>query len=164
MIWIKSVKIGIVCSSGGHLTQALSALESFEGMDRFLVLQDFPSIRGIQLEEIPRIYRLRIFLNYSIWTGVVLSLFVNFFQLIHIFWKERPHLLFSTGAEIAIPAFFIGKFLFKTRLIFLESLARIRDLSSTGKILYHISDLFLVQWPELLEKAGPKAKYQGRLF
>jgi beta-1,4-N-acetylglucosaminyltransferase len=158
------MKIGIVCSTGGHLTQALVALESFEGLDRFLVVQDFPSIEGIQLKEIPRIYRLKIFLNYSIWTGVLLSLFVNLFQLISIFHREKPDLLFSTGAEVAIPAFFVGKYLFGAKLIFLESLARIRNLSSTGKVLYRISDLYLVQWPELLKKAGPKAVYQGRLF
>lgn len=158
------MKIGVICSTGGHLTQALSALESFEGHDCFLVIQDFPSVKGIELNEIRHIYHLRIFLNYSIWTGVLLSLFVNLFQLISIFWKEKPELLFSTGAEVAIPAFFIGKFLFGTKLIFLESLARIRNPSSTGKVLYRISDLYLVQWPELLKKAGPKAVYQGRLF
>lgn len=158
------MKIGIICSTGGHLTQALSALESFEGHDCFLVIQDFPSVKGIQLNEVSRIYHLGIFLNYSIWTGVLLSLFVNLFQLISIFWREKPDLLFSTGAEVAIPAFFIGKYLFGAKLIFLESLARIQDLSSTGKVLYRISDLYLVQWPELLKKAGPKAAYQGRLF
>jgi len=158
------MKIGIISSTGGHLTEALSAFESFEGHDCFLVIQDFPSVKGIQLDEISRIYHLRIFLNYSIWTGVLLSLFVNLFQLISIFWKEKPDLLFSTGAEVAIPAFFIGKYLFGTKLILLESLARIRDLSSTGKVLYRISNLYLVQWPELLKKAGPKAVYQGRLF
>jgi beta-1,4-N-acetylglucosaminyltransferase len=158
------MKIGIVCSTGGHLTQALSTLESFGGHDCFLVLQDFPSVKGIQLDEISRIYHLRIFFNYSIWTGVLLSLFINLFQLISIFWREKPDLLFSTGAEVAIPAFFIGKYLFGTRLIFLESLARIQDLSSTGKVIYRISDLYLVQWPDLLKKTGPKAVYQGRLF
>lgn len=158
------MKVGIVCSTGGHLTQALSALESFEGHDCFLVIQDFPSVKGIHLSEIPRIYHLRIFFNYSIWTGVLLSLFVNLFQLISIFWREKPDLLFSTGAEVAIPAFFIGKYLFGTKLIFLESLARIWDPSSTGKVLCRISDLYLVQWPEILKKAGPKAMYQGRLF
>jgi len=158
------MKIGIICSTGGHLTQALSAAESFEGVERFLVLQDFPSVKGIQLEEVSSIYHLRIFRNYSIWAGVVLSLFVNLFQLISIFWKEKPDLLFSTGAEVAIPAFFVGKYLFGTKLIFLESMARVEAPSSTGKILYHISDIFMVQWPELLKKIGPRALYKGRLF
>jgi beta-1,4-N-acetylglucosaminyltransferase len=157
-------KIGIVTGSGGHLTQALSIIEAFKGHDFFLVVHSFPSLREIQLEEIKRIYRLRILLGYSSLFAVFLTAFVNLFQFIRIFWKEKPSILFSTGAEIAVPAFYVGKIFFRTRLIFLETLTRVKDLSYAAKVLYPIVDLFLVQWPELLEKAGPKAVYGGRLI
>ena len=159
-----SKKIGFVCSSGGHLTEALSTIEAFEGYDVFLIVHNFPSLRRIQLDKVRRIYRLSIVLGYSSWIAVLLTAFVNLFQLIRIFWIERPSILFSTGAEIAIPAFYIGKIFFRTKLIFLESLARVKALSYTGKLLYPIVDLFLVQWPELLEKVGHKAVYGGRLI
>lgn len=157
-------KIGIVTGSGGHLTQALTILEAFKGHDVFLVVHSFPSLREIQLEEVKRIYRLRILLGYSSLFAVFLTAFVNLFQFIRIFWKEKPSILFSTGAEIAVPAFFVGKIFFRTRLIFLETLTRVKDLSYAAKVLYPIVDLFLVQWPELLEKTGPKAVYGGRLI
>ncbi len=159
-----SKKIGFICSSGGHLTEALSTIEAFEGRDVFLIVHNFPSLRRIQLDNVKRIYRLSIVLGYSSWIAVLLTAFVNLFQLIRIFWAEKPSILFSTGAEIAIPAFYIGKIFFRTKLIFLESLARVNALSYTGKLLYPIVDLFLVQWPELLEKAGHKAVYGGRLI
>jgi beta-1,4-N-acetylglucosaminyltransferase len=159
-----SKKIGFICSSGGHLTEALSTIEAFEGRDVFLIVHDFPSLKQIQLDDVKRIYRLSIVLGYSSWIAVLLTAFVNLFQLIRIFWVEKPSILFSTGAEIAIPAFYIGKIFFRTKLIFLESLARVNALSYTGKLLYPIVDLFLVQWPELLEKAGHKAVYGGRLI
>lgn len=157
-------KIGIVTGSGGHLTEALSTLEGFKGHEVFLVVHNFPSLREIQLEEVKKIYRLRILLGYSSLFAVFLTAFVNLFQFIRIFWKEKPSILFSTGAEIAVPAFFVGKIFFRTRLIFLETLTRVKDLSYAAKVLYPIVDLFLVQWPELLEKAGPKAIYGGRLI
>ncbi len=157
-------KIGIITSSGGHLTEALSAIEAFQGHEVFLVVHNFPSLEKIQLEEVKKIYRLRIILGYSSAIGVFLTALVNIFQFIKIFLIERPSVLFSTGAEIAIPAFYIGKVLFKTRLIFLETLTRVKDLSQTGKLIYPIADLFLVQWPELLGKRRLKAVYQGRLI
>jgi UDP-N-acetylglucosamine:LPS N-acetylglucosamine transferase len=157
-------KIGVVTGSGGHLTEALSIIEAFKGHDLFLVVHNFPSLREIQLDEIKKIYRLKILLGYSSLFAVFLTALVNLFQFIRIFWKEKPSILFSTGAEIAVPAFYVGKIFFRTRLIFLETLTRVKDLSYAGKVLYPIVDLFLVQWPELLEKAGSKAVYGGRLI
>jgi len=157
-------KIGVVTGSGGHLTEALSVMEAFKGHDVFLVVHSFPSLREIELEEVTRIYRLRIILGYSSLFAVFLTAFVNLFQFIQIFWKEKPSILFSTGAEIAVPAFYIGKILFRTQLIYLETLTRVKGLSYTAKVLYPIVDLFLVQWPELLKKVGPKAVYGGRLI
>lgn len=40
------------------------------------------------------------------------------------------------------------------RLIYVESFARVRELSLTGKLLRHVVDRFIVQWPELLRDGG----------
>ena len=157
-------RIGILTSSGGHLTEAMSIVEAFEGHDLFLIVHDLPTLKGIQINEVGRVYKLRVILGYTSLIAVFLTACVNLFQLIRIFWIERPSVLFSTGAEIAIPAYYVGKILFRTQLIYLETLTRVRVLSLTGKVLYPIVDLFLVQWPELLKKAGPKAVYGGRLI
>ena len=157
-------KIGIITSSGGHLTEALSTIEAFQGQDVFLVVHNFPSLKEIQLEEVRRIYRLWIILGYSSRIGVLLTAFANVFQFIRIFWIEKPSILFSTGAEIALPAFYIGKVLFGARLVFLETLTRVKEFSYTGRLIYPIVDLFLVQWPELLRKERPRAVYRGRLI
>jgi beta-1,4-N-acetylglucosaminyltransferase len=157
-------KIAIITSSGGHLTEALSTIEAFQGHDVFLVVHNFPSLKEIQLDEIKRIYRLKIVWGYSSPLGVLLTALVNVFQFIRIFWIEKPSVLFSTGAEIALTAFYIGKVVFRARLIFLETLTRVNEFSLTGKLIYPIVDLFLVQWPELLSKKRPRAVYQGRLI
>ncbi len=156
--------IGIVSSRGGHLTEALTLVEVFKGHDVFLIVHDYPNLKDTEFEGIKRVYRLPLVWNYSIWKGVLITNFLDLFRLVRIFWTEKPSLLFSTGAEIAVPAFYVGKFLFRTKLIFLESLARVRDFSLTGKVVYPIVDLFLVQWPELLRPEKPRAVYRGRLL
>jgi UDP-N-acetylglucosamine:LPS N-acetylglucosamine transferase len=89
---------------------------------------------------------------------------VGLIKIFMIFLKEKPDILFSTGSEIAVPPFYFGKFLFRTKLIYLECSAQVYRPSLTGRCVYPITDLFLVQWEFLLKKYGPKAKYVGGLI
>lgn len=52
----------------------------------------------------------------------------------------------------------------RTRVVFVESVCRVRSLSLTGTILYRarVPDLFVVQWPEL-RHTYPRAQFLGRL-
>ena len=43
-----------------------------------------------------------------------------------------------------------------------ESIARVRTLSLSGRLLLHVADHFLVQWPQLTQRY-PKARFIGRL-
>jgi beta-1,4-N-acetylglucosaminyltransferase len=49
------------------------------------------------------------------------------------------------------------------RTIFIESWARVRTLSLSGKILLPFVDRFLVQWPSLQGRGGGKAEFAGAL-
>lgn len=138
-----------------------------------MVLQNFPTVKKFNPPQFTKTYHLRILFDYSlgvkispnqiIWLGMYITLLENAIEIIKIFAREKPDVLFSTGAEIAIPAFYLGKFLFGAKLIFLESIARIKDISLTGKAIMPIVDLFLVQWEELSRKYK-KAKFWGRLI
>ena len=167
------MKIGIACSAGGHLTEALSLLEAFRGHECFLILPGFSTVKKFIPPQFTKTYHLKILFNYSlgikitpqrvIWLGVYITLLENTIEIIKILMKEKPDILFSTGSEIAIPAFYIGKFLFGAKLIYLESVARMKDISFTGRLLMPIVDLFLVQWEELAQKYK-KAKFWGRVI
>jgi beta-1,4-N-acetylglucosaminyltransferase len=50
----------------------------------------------------------------------------------------------------------------RTRTVYVESFARTRTLSLSGKILYPLVDRFFVQWPKLKERY-PRAEYRGVL-
>jgi UDP-N-acetylglucosamine:LPS N-acetylglucosamine transferase len=78
-------------------------------------------------------------------------------------WRERPHVIVSTGSEIAIPFFYIAPVL-RIRTLFIESWCRVRTPSGTGRLVYPVADRFLVQWDPLLGRYGPKAKLGGRVL
>ncbi|CAG8778243.1 14293_t:CDS:1, partial [Acaulospora morrowiae] len=48
------------------------------------------------------------------------------------------------------------------KLIYVESFARVRTLSLSGKLLLRFVDRFIVQWP-YLEQKYPQAEYKGIL-
>jgi beta-1,4-N-acetylglucosaminyltransferase len=149
----KNKKIGLICSPGGHLVEVLQLLEAFEGYPIFfLTYKEKATLNRKNTYWIMNFARN----PFSLITGVLKILF--------IFLKERPKVLFSTGAEIAIPSFYIGKFLFRTKLIYLECSAQVYSPSLTGRYVYPITDLFLVQWEPLLRQYGLKARYVGGLI
>ncbi|KAF1922061.1 oligosaccharide biosynthesis protein Alg14 like-domain-containing protein [Ampelomyces quisqualis] len=51
----------------------------------------------------------------------------------------------------------------KCRTIYVESFARVKGLSLSGKLLSRVVDRFLVQWEELERKGGGRAEFWGIL-
>lgn len=80
-----------------------------------------------------------------------------FAQANRILNAEQPDCFLSTGALISIPVLILGK-LRKKKVIFIESMARLEDLSMSGKIAYRFADVFIVYWKSLSQKY-PKAHY-----
>jgi UDP-N-acetylglucosamine:LPS N-acetylglucosamine transferase len=76
--------------------------------------------------------------------------------------KSRPRAILSTGAGIAIPVSLLGR-LVGLKVIHVETGSRVYTMSSTGKFMYRIANLFFVQWESLREKY-PKSIYAGRLL
>ena len=75
--------------------------------------------------------------------------------------KEKPDVIITTGALLSFPFCFIGRK--KSKIIYIESFARVNNKSLTGKLIYPFADLFIVQWKSML-KYYPKAKYTGGIF
>jgi beta-1,4-N-acetylglucosaminyltransferase len=147
------MKIALICSHGGHLTELMYLMEAFKGHDIFFITYDNFRTRELGYNK---------YLLENIGTNPF-KMTKAFFQIFKILIKEKPEVIISTGSEIAIPAFIIAKIL-RIRTIFIESWCRVKTRSGTGKIVYPLSDLFLVQWPELLELYGDKAQYVGAVI
>jgi UDP-N-acetylglucosamine:LPS N-acetylglucosamine transferase len=144
-------KLALVSSHGGHLTELLELSLAFEGCDVFYFCYDADTTRRL-----PNAY-LTPNRPYS-----PLQFLRNLVRLHAIFRNERPDLLLSTGAEIAIPAFLVAKLL-HVPTIYIECGAQVTRPSVTGRLLVNLADRFYVQWPELVGAYKGRANYAGSL-
>lgn len=97
----------------------------------------------------------------SVWT----TLF-SIMTSIPIVFKYKPDLIICNGPGTCIPICLIAfimnlLYISNCKIVFIESICRVRTLSLSGKILLYISDVFVVQWKQLL--CYSRAKYFGRL-
>jgi beta-1,4-N-acetylglucosaminyltransferase len=161
------MKICLICSPGGHLIESLKLVDAFKPNELFLITYkenfDFSAIAGKNTYLIKNLLVKRVDSSKIVkYIYLVISMLFLTFKEFLILLKEKPDIIISTGSEIAIPAFYIAKFLRK-KTIFIESLTRISELSGTGKIVYPITDVFLVQWEDLA-KRYKKSIYKGNIL
>jgi len=149
----KSNMLCIVCSAGGHLTEAQLAVEGLS-YPKYFVTYKLPHTDRT-LAKLEHYYVINPHKN-------LFKYPINFIQSFATYIKKRPKYILSTGSGMAISTCLIGK-LFGSKIIFIETGARIYTPSLTGRIIYYLSDLFIVQWDPLL-KFFPKAIFGGLLF
>lgn len=88
--------------------------------------------------------------------------FDNLFLSIKYYFKTKPAVVVSTGAGVVIPFLVISK-LFGSKIIFIESYAKVRTPTITGRIVYKFADVFYIQWPEL-KRIYKNSRYVGKVY
>jgi UDP-N-acetylglucosamine transferase subunit ALG13 len=149
-----NMKICLACSSGGHLAQIMELKEVYARYNHFFV--SYRSADTIELAEKEKVHYLTNPHRHPILT------ILNFLQSFKLFIKEKPDIVMTTGAGVALPMCYIAK-LFKKKLIFIESFSRVEKPSLFGRLVYLIANLTIVQWEPLL-KYYKEAKYGGPIF
>lgn len=149
------MKICCVGSSGGHLTHLYMLQPFWQKNERFWVTFDKEDARSLLEGE--KVYHCYYPTNRSL-----KALVVNTCLAIRVLRKERPDLIISSGAAVAVPFFYLGKF-FGSKLIYIEVFDRINTGTMTGKLVYPIADKFIVQWEEM-KRVYPKAVNLGSIF
>ncbi len=161
---MNSIKICLECAEGGHLIEMQSLMDAFKGHEVFFITIRAPTTEKLALKY--KVYFTRTQSNIMKKWIVYLMEFAIFFKLVFVIFfilqKERPKIIISTGGESTIPLCYVGK-LMGIKIIYIESMARVKDLSLTGRIVYPVSDLFLVQWTNLL-KYYKKSRYWGKVY
>lgn len=148
-------KVCLISSSGGHFEQLLRLSRLDKDYSVYYVTERTPySVDKKDTHYVKQINRKEKFL--------LINIFLLFVQSLKIFIKEKPDVIISTGALCVIPSFLIGK-LFHKKLIFIESFAKIKTPTKTGRLIYKISDVFIVQWKSML-KYYPNAVYLGSIY
>lgn len=151
----KEIKICLVGSSGGHLTHLYMLKPFWKDKKRFWVTFDKEDSRSLlEGEEVISCYYPT---NRSIKALIINSILA---------WKtiraERPDLIISSGAAVAVPFFYIGK-LFGAKTVYIEVFDRIDKPTITGKMVYPVADKFIVQWEEM-KQVYSKAINLGSIF
>jgi len=160
------MKICLTCAAGGHLDELLTLLETFKGHEYFFVT--VPQETTKNLPKIAKTYYVRNrpkpINSWRIIDVFLLTLYYFYLLLpcMKILLKERPIVIIGFGGEATLHLSYLGK-LIGAKVVYIESLARVHTLSGTGRLVYLIADLFLVQWRYLLKKYK-KAKYWGKII
>lgn len=147
-------------SAGGHYSELCELDELMKRYNSFLITEDHE-----MMQEYKKTNKSR---SWYMPAGTKEHLFkflcnfpINIFKSFKAYLKVRPDVVIATGAHTTVPICYIAK-LFGKKVIFIETFANITTKTLSGKLVYPIADLFLVQWEEML-KLYPKAKYRGGL-
>ena len=144
-----------VASSGGHLFELLQLRDGWAREQRHWVTFDTPDARSLLSGEAVTFAAHPTNRNLP-------NLVRNFFLAIRLLRRKRPRAILTTGAGVAVPFCWLGR-LRGSRIVYIESFARVDSPSLTGRLVHPVAHDFFVQWPEVCQ-FFPKAKYRGALF
>lgn len=157
------VKILVVLGDGGHTTEMLALLQLMGNNYRYsYMMSDTDHISDNKIEYPGPLYKVPLPLGKHTYENGIPRFVMGIWNQLVTLLKVRPHLILSTGANIAIPISFFGR-LIGVRVVHIETGSRVYAMSSTGKVMYYLANLFFVQW-EPLQEQYPKAIYAGRII
>ncbi len=146
----RPIRVLAVSSGGGHWTELLRLTPAFAGCWMTYVTVE-PSYRSEVAGS-----RFRTVCDATRWNKLKLGIMLM--QLAWIVLTERPDVVISTGAAPGYFAIRLGK-LIRARTIWVDSIANIDALSSSGEWIGEYADLWLTQWEHLAKPGGPE--YRG---
>ena len=173
----KSLRSVFCIGSGGHTTELLRFVKSIDKkkyQPRMYILADNDVSSAVKIHEteegsteysLSRIPRSRN-VQQSYLSSVISTLYATWCTL-PVVYQFDPDVIFCNGPGTCIPVCVVAFVLrclciLDCRIVFIESICRVRTLSLTGKILQFFADIVVVQWPQLRDVCF-RAKYFGRL-
>ena len=154
-------KVLFISSTGGHLNELLQISPLFEKYEYHIITEKDKTSEGLKNKYKDKVY----FLPYGTRSKIFTYIFKYFYlciKTIYYYFKLRPKVIITTGTHTAGPMCYLGK-LFGSKIIYIETFANKSKKTATGRLIYPIADLFIVQWEEML-KIYPKAVYGGSVY
>ncbi|MFV0274644.1 MAG: PssD/Cps14F family polysaccharide biosynthesis glycosyltransferase [Bacilli bacterium] len=153
-------KVIFISSTGGHLTELMQLKPLFNEYKSYIITENTKVNKDLKQK-----FKKIDYLVYGTRKNLIKYFFIFFWNCalsFKYFLRFKPDYIVTTGAHTCVPMCFIAK-LFRKKVIYIETFANSKTKSLSGKIIYPIADLFLVQWESML-KLYPKSKYVGGLF
>jgi len=135
------VKALLVCSTGGHLAQLMRMRPWWGSLDRAWVTFDRPDARRLAGETV-------YFASWPV-TRSLPKLVRNTAQAWRVLRRERPDVVVSNGAGVAVPYFVVARVL-GIPSIWIEVYDRIDTASMTGRIVRRLASKVVLQWESQL--------------
>ena len=154
-------RVMFIASTGGHLEELLQLKSMFSKYDYTLITERTKS--NLYLKDI---YKKKVhYLIYGTKHHFLVypfKLLINCFISLFYYFKYRPDYIITTGVHTAGPMCCIRK-IFGRKIIYIETFANMVTKTATGRLLYPISDKFIVQW-ESMKKIYPNSEFGGWIF
>lgn len=154
-------KVLFIASTGGHLSEMLQMKSCFEKYDYNIITEKTGSTKDL-IKKYPNKVRYLVFGTKDHLFTYIFKFSYNIFKSIYLYFKIRPQYIITTGTHTAVPICYIGK-VFGSKVLFIETFANSETKTLSGKLVYPIADLFIVQWESML-KIYPKATYGGWIY
>lgn len=154
-------KVLFISSTGGHLTEMLELRQLFRKYDYHIITEKTKSTLFLSKKHKGRVD----YLKYGTKDHLLSYCFIfpwNCLKSLYYYFKIKPDVVITTGTHTAVPMCYIAK-LFGKKVIYIETFANIETKTLSGRMVYPIADLFIVQWESML-KLYPKAVYGGWIF
>jgi UDP-N-acetylglucosamine:LPS N-acetylglucosamine transferase len=133
-------RVLLVSSGGGHLAQLMTLRPWWESCERSWVCFEQPDALDLLAAE-------RVAWAYSPTTRNARNFLKNLWLSVRVLRRERPSVVVSTGAGVAVPFFMVAR-LFGIPTVFVEVVDRVSSRTLTGRLCRPFSSAFCVQWPE----------------
>jgi UDP-N-acetylglucosamine:LPS N-acetylglucosamine transferase len=133
-------KVLVVCSNGGHLAQLMRLRPWWGKHDRAFVTFEGDDSAALLAGE-------QVYWAYFPTSRSAINLLRNTWLSIRVLRRERPDVIVSNGAGVAVPFFYVGR-LIGIPTVFIEVFDRVVSASLTGRLCGPVTSLLLLQWDD----------------
>lgn len=154
-------KVLFIASTGGHLNELMQLKPMFKKCNSYIITEKDKSTICLKEQYAKKISYL-IYGTKDHKFSYIFKFTANCFKSLFYYIKIRPKVIITTGTHTAVPICYIGK-LFGSKIIFIETFANRTTKTLSGKLVYPIANLFVVQWEEMLN-LYPKAVLGGWIY
>jgi len=145
----------LVSTQGGHLAQLLALRDWWGPRDHMWVCPDTPDVQD-------RLAGERVIRSYSPTTRNAANLMRNMGLAVDVLRRERPSLVVSAGAGVAVP-FFAVAWMMRIPTVFIEVYDRVDTPTMSGRLCGPFTTRRIVQWKSQLA-FYPDARLVGPLL
>src|ERR1700727_117871 len=144
--------VHLACSRGGHFDLLLRHQEAVDGCEIVWVTQQSARAERRRGDGIP-VHVLGEWDRAKLWSASARAIW----RSLGLILRQRPRVVVTSGSGIVVPFCLMAR-IQGARLVFIETAARVRGASSSGRVLSRIAHEVIGQWDDM------RAVYPGAVI